>query len=154
MIRLLIVAQYIAPTQSIASIRWTKLAKYLRQTGAYQISVLTNEKHYHIDDGNAASKDALLEKEMGIFLHYNVIPDSDALKRYYAIKYRHSVYHGDHNTNVPADPSDGKRMMYEVLHDVKDQLQFFQAKAYLRSHPELLKCDVLITSYETPIVPP
>ena len=84
MIRLLIVAQYIAPTQSIASIRWTKLAKYLHQTGAYQISVLTNEKHYHSDDGNAASKDALLEKEMGVFLRYNVIPDSDALTILYA----------------------------------------------------------------------
>lgn len=149
MIRLLIVAQYIAPTQSIASIRWTKLAKYLRQTGAYQISVLTNEKHYHSADGNAASKDALLEKEMGIFFRYNVIPDSDALKRYYAIKYRHSVYlHRDHDANVPADPSASKRMMYEALHDIKDQLQFFQAKAYLRSHPELLECDVLITSYD------
>lgn len=45
-IRILIVAESIAPVQAIASIRWTKFAKYLSRLDDFKISVLTNEKGF------------------------------------------------------------------------------------------------------------
>ena len=44
--RLLIISEYIAPVQAIASVRWTKLAKYLAKNHGYDITVLTNQKSY------------------------------------------------------------------------------------------------------------
>lgn len=44
--RILIIVESIAPVQGIASIRWTKFAKYLSRKPEFDISVLTNQKDY------------------------------------------------------------------------------------------------------------
>lgn len=44
--RLLIITEYIAPVNAVASIRWTKLAKYLSMEHGYIVDVLTNEKDF------------------------------------------------------------------------------------------------------------
>ena len=63
--KILIVSEYIAPLQAIASIRWTKIAKYLKISHSnIHITVLTNEK---IFDGNNQRKDLILEKDMCFF---------------------------------------------------------------------------------------
>lgn len=41
---ILIVSQYVAPVQAVASIRWTKYAKYLTREHGYRVTVLTNKK--------------------------------------------------------------------------------------------------------------
>ena len=44
--RLLIISEYIAPVQAVASIRWTKYAKYLAKEHGYEITVVTNAKNF------------------------------------------------------------------------------------------------------------
>lgn len=72
--RILLICDAIAPLQGIASIRWTKIAKYLKETHGNDviIDVLTNKKNY--DDPNSSlrlyPKDILLEKDMRYFDNY------------------------------------------------------------------------------------
>ena len=61
----LIIAEYIAPVQAIASIRWTKFAKYLSKNHGYDVTVLTNRKSYKkgVFQSKPYSKDYALEKD-------------------------------------------------------------------------------------------
>lgn len=76
--RILLVCEQIAPLQTIAAVRWTKIAKYLkRQHGdEVQIDVLTRKKNY--DDPNSKMrlfrKDPLLESDMVNFKNYFAVP--------------------------------------------------------------------------------
>ena len=65
----LIIAEYIAPVQAIASIRWTKFAKYLSKNYGYDITVLTNRKSFKkgVFQSKPYSKDAALEKDAAYF---------------------------------------------------------------------------------------
>ncbi len=44
--RILIISDYIAPVNSIAAIRWTKIGKYLSKDQGYKVDILTNKKKY------------------------------------------------------------------------------------------------------------
>lgn len=44
--RVLIIAEYIAPVQAVAAIRWTKYAKHLVQEHGCDVTVITNEKGF------------------------------------------------------------------------------------------------------------
>lgn len=46
MSNILIIAEYVAPVQSIGSLRWTKLGKYLSKDHGHNIYILTNRKDY------------------------------------------------------------------------------------------------------------
>lgn len=48
--KILIISEFIAPVNALASIRWTKLAKYLKLNHGYEIDVLTNSKSYDPSD--------------------------------------------------------------------------------------------------------
>lgn len=82
--KVLIICDRIAPLQRIASIRWTKIAKYLKKLYGEKvmIDVLTDKKNY--DDPNSRlplySKDILLEKEMCYFDNYFEIPVTKGLR--------------------------------------------------------------------------
>lgn len=43
---MLLIAEYIAPVNAIASIRWTKISKYLVLHHQASIDLLTNEKNF------------------------------------------------------------------------------------------------------------
>lgn len=45
-IRLLIIAESVAPVQAIAAVRWTKFAKYLSRLEDFEVSILTNQKDF------------------------------------------------------------------------------------------------------------
>lgn len=80
--KILLVRGAIAPMQSIAAIRWTKIAKYLKKCHGEEISidVLTNKKNYDSSDGSTfCTKDTLLEKEMRYFDHYFAVPVDDGV---------------------------------------------------------------------------
>lgn len=143
--KLLLISKFIAPTQAVASIRWTKLAKYLYGLGEYEIVVLTDEKRYDGVGGNAYRRDEMLEKDMHVFAQYHVVPDKAALQKYYALKCRYSDY--TKPAAKPPEVSDKKQVIYEVMHDIKDWLQYRQTISYLKAHPELLDCDTVVTSY-------
>ncbi len=44
--RALVITEYLTPVNAVASIRWTKLIKYLTKDLGYEIDVLTNRKSY------------------------------------------------------------------------------------------------------------
>lgn len=142
--KVLIISKYIAPVQAIASIRWTKLAKYLRRSGGYELSVLTDEKSFDGSGGNALRRDALLEKDISAFTQYHVFPDGKMIRRYYMLKEKYSDY-AKEDGGTP-EISKQKQALYELMHDWKDALQFHGAIGYLKSHPELLNQDVIISS--------
>lgn len=56
-IRVLIIAESMAPVQAIASIRWTKFAKYLSRLDDFKVSVLTNEKGFDGSNSNLKQYD-------------------------------------------------------------------------------------------------
>lgn len=64
--KILIISEYFAPVQEIASIRWTKIAKYLKSGHDVEITVLTNKKNYFDKklEIPISRKDILLEKEL------------------------------------------------------------------------------------------
>lgn len=49
--RILVVLESVAPVQSIAAVRWTKLVKYLSRFDDYDVSILTNQKGFDGKDG-------------------------------------------------------------------------------------------------------
>ena len=68
---ILIISEYIAPTRSIASVRWTKISKYLKKKYDVNITILTNQKKYYARNGQKLyEKDELLEKDLCYFDEY------------------------------------------------------------------------------------
>lgn len=45
-IRVLVIAEYVAPVRAVASLRWTRIGKYLACLPGVEVSVLTTEKTY------------------------------------------------------------------------------------------------------------
>lgn len=68
--KILIISQYIAPIQAIASVRWTKIAKYLKKKYDVEITVLTNEKNYGQYRFKVEKKDPLLTEDVKYFDEY------------------------------------------------------------------------------------
>ena len=68
--RLLIISQYIAPVRAIGSVRWTKIAKYLKKYHDVEITVLTNKKNYSENGFMHYEIDNLLKDEMTVFDEY------------------------------------------------------------------------------------
>jgi len=69
--KILIISQYIAPVRAIASVRWTKMAKYLKLKHDVEITVLTNEKKFEKKNEMVCyHRDSLLEKDLVNFDQY------------------------------------------------------------------------------------
>ncbi len=68
----LVIAQYIAPLNAVAAIRWTKLAKYLTRNFGYKIDVITNVDDLLKDKKGPypSVKDSLLLKDRSCFNNY------------------------------------------------------------------------------------
>lgn len=54
--KILIIAESIAPVQAVASIRWTKFAKYLAKNENHHVVILTNEKSFSSSSNDKALK--------------------------------------------------------------------------------------------------
>lgn len=67
--RLLIIAEHIAPLNSVASIRWTKLGKYLAKNFDYEVDACTNCKDYGrvAPDGSLVLGDPILAGDLQWF---------------------------------------------------------------------------------------
>lgn len=67
--RVLIIAEYIAPVQAVASIRWTKFAKYLAKDHNCEVTVLTNRKSYErgVFQSKPYTRDSALEGDLQWF---------------------------------------------------------------------------------------
>lgn len=64
--KILIISKFFSPERSIAAVRWTKIAKYLKINHKYEIDVLTETRNFDIDGGLPIKipKDVLLEKDL------------------------------------------------------------------------------------------
>lgn len=67
--RLLIIAEDMAPLNSVASIRWVKLGKYLAKEFNYEVDICTNHKDYDrvASDGQPVLRDPILAKDLQWF---------------------------------------------------------------------------------------
>ena len=76
--KILIVSEYIAPLQAIASVRWTKIAKYIKKAHPEaKITVLTNQMDFSEDAGQ--KRDELLAEDMWAFDEYWQVPKSSQI---------------------------------------------------------------------------
>ena len=141
--KILIISEYIAPIQAVASIRWSKISKYLKKDFPdVLIDVLTNFKD------NTVKRDTLLEKETKHFGNYWEISPSILFKVYLKIK---EVYHKNQGKRDGQIGSDGlvvskkKRFLTAVVHDIKDVISFFQINGGLKKLH--FSYDVIISTY-------
>lgn len=84
--RILIISEYISPVQSVASIRWTKIGKYLSREGN-DVSVLTNQKIFDspLGPGQLARRDKTIEKDALYFTDYLEVQPGLPLKLLYSV---------------------------------------------------------------------
>lgn len=87
---ILLVGQYFAPVQAIASVRWTKIAKYLKRAHDVQITVLTNYKQYDAQNNPYLLEvdriDELLKKDETAFDQYIEAPLGRWARGYYSVR--------------------------------------------------------------------
>ena len=74
--RVLIISEAIAPASAIASIRWTKIGKYLQKQHHVEVDILTTTKRYETTP-HAGSYlfDENLEKDLIYFSKVHEIPE-------------------------------------------------------------------------------
>lgn len=80
--RILIISEYIAPVRAIASLRWTKLGKYLNETCGCEVDLLTNKKSF---DGSVVAAqqyeyDATIAPDLEHFSRIFEMPDTPSSK--------------------------------------------------------------------------
>lgn len=80
--KILIVAEYITPVKSIASIRWTKLGKYLSKDHGCEVDILTNEKSFDPSNLTTAlyEKDEALAEDLTYFNKVYTFSDGLSIK--------------------------------------------------------------------------
>lgn len=163
--RLLIIAEYFAPVNTVASIRWTKIAKYLSIEHGYEIDVLTNEKDFKGTSPGIAQYeyDSTLEYDMKYVHRFIYIPTSlrnhfinslfHAAKRTYrktkASRLRSAA------TNPSKNNSDSHDALRSRIHQIKASLQRVRERlaqtgtkrAALAMKMDWSKYDVVISSY-------
>lgn len=73
---ILIITHYIAPIQAVASIRWTKIAKYLKKEHDINITILTDKKNYDDETSGISLSvdDPLLKKDVKYFNEVIEVP--------------------------------------------------------------------------------
>lgn len=164
--KMLIISEYIAPVNAIASIRWSKLSKYLKLDYGYDIDVLTNEKafdskplfcmHY--------STDKTLCSETELFSKIHVIPTpisarfSIALFNLGSSVYSMSRRVGENNVLKDAPEEDGctsgsqrperlKSLKAKIVPLLLNTISSSMAKARLPREIDLDAYDVVLSSY-------
>ena len=85
---MLLIAEYIAPVNAIASIRWTKISKYLVLHHQASIDLLTNEKNFSGKKllSENYSVDPTLMQDVSNFQKAYLVRDGAKLK----------IFHGDY----------------------------------------------------------
>lgn len=149
--KILIISEYITPVQAIASIRWTKIGKYLSKLG-HSVSVLTNEKNfaetlrstvaYRYDDsiaGDLQYFDSYFEIKPGITLKYLIFARSLYSKMKDAFLKNRSASQKDATSDLA-----NSDFRWKFLYKIND---LWARQAY-RQYKKIVKdYDVIISSY-------
>lgn len=157
---ILLVGQYFAPVQAIASVRWTKIAKYLKRAHDVQITVLTNYKQYDAKNNpyllDVDRIDELLKRDQTAFDQYMEAPFGRWARGYYSLrKSLKRLWHAE-------EPGPGQAAIFSVTHPPKiswkqkAKLWFFDQREYCWAHDVFSfaqknlafeKYDVVISSF-------
>lgn len=81
--KLLVISEHIAPMNTVASLRWTKLGKYLNKQFDVQLDILTTKKHYSDQKKLKATfrrYDEVLAKDLKFFNRTYEIPETIFVK--------------------------------------------------------------------------
>lgn len=153
--KILIISEYIAPMQEIASIRWTKIAKYLKRNHPEAlITVVTDKKDYEPGSNaiNLQRKDALLEADMVYFDEYWEVPNEKMMEWYYRLKQKKGARIASEIKTEKCNLSSERKWktqlrieLMDVVYELKSWLQYRQAKKFIRN--KMLDFDVVISSY-------
>ena len=151
--RILLICQSIAPVQSVAAIRWTKIAKYLKKSHEVHITVLTNKKDY--DAGPEAFYpcriDPLLKKDMIFFDEYWEAPNSKKLEMFYTARNALRRKEGKEaaspavNSKQSTNTSSIKEEVRALLRDKKEDLFCKSVFSFLKT--KTFDFDVVISSF-------
>lgn len=145
--KILIISEYIAPLQSIASVRWTKIAKYIRAAHPEaEITVLTDQKEF---GPGGQKKDVLLERDMAAFHRYWQVPKGRRMKLYEALKHQNAgqVQSAEQTaySQSPVQPALLKRELLLAVRDEKERISYSQTMAFLKD--KTLDFDVIVSTY-------
>ena len=145
--RILIICEYIAPLHAVASIRWTKIAKYIKKHHPEcDITILTNQKLFQ----GISKKDTLLEKDMMYFEYYIEFPNGllagiyEHMKQAGGKKIRHYVISNKYNQSKSFS-TNIKKALFSAVHDLKDYGLYQNAKKKIKALP--CDYDVIISSF-------
>lgn len=160
--KVLIIAEWIAPTQYIASVRWSKIAYFLKKDHDLEITVLTNKKNY--SDLNSplpiCKKDELLNKSLQAFDRYY---EFDYGKIYYFFASLYYKIFGKKEDKVtsklddsPSENRSKRNGIRLILSEISPNLHFFirktkdyyiakECKSFIRKHDE--EYDFIISTY-------
>lgn len=146
--KILIISEYIAPKQTIGSVRWTKIAKYLKKNHGIDIDVLTT-KNVEWDE------DKLLINDMSNFSDYGVFNKdivSTALTKYFNQKSQKGWIHNTLNVSISSQQKEDEYEQDTLKHRIRVFLQEFGMRATARKaftkYKEMNKqYDVIISSY-------
>lgn len=148
--KILIVSEYIAPLQAIASVRWTKIAKYIKKAHPEaKITVLTNQMDFSEDGGQ--KRDELLAEDLWAFDEYWQVPKSSQLKTYEAIKRKKAKDVQNIEQELYASRKSGilsrvKQELLIAIRDLKERIFYHQAIKYLHDG-KAMDFDVVISTY-------
>lgn len=145
---ILIISEYIAPLQAIASLRWTKIAKYIKAAHPEtRITVLTNQKSF---TSLMQKKDPLLEKDLRAFDEYLQFPSSylaelyERLKSAGGKKVRQYVLENKY-TPQKGWKADAKKALFSAAHDLRDHSLYRKARKTINKRA--FDYDVVISTF-------
>lgn len=150
--RILIISEYIAPLQAIASLRWTKIAKYIKiYHPETEITILTNQKFFEKthQNGSFQRKDPLLEKDMQAFDEYLQFSNGFFAELYERIKKNGGQKLRQYalvNSYIPQKnwKTGIKKAAFSAVHDLRDYSLYLQAKSVLKKTADY---DAVISTY-------
>ena len=152
--KILIVSQYIAPVRAIGSVRWTKIAKYIKYKHDVEISVLTNEKDYSKNGLFHYEIDNLLKDEMVLFDDYHTF--STGSKQETLIRIKNRIKREQRESVQPivnVGASGSKRFAEPTMrHSINSLIQDIGTKEIVKDGYNYFKkknkeYDVIISSY-------
>lgn len=144
--KILIISECIVPYQSVASIRWTKIIKYLKRNHHIErIDVVTLDKKI---DNNRVKSDALLKNDLKYIDHYYAVPAPMLNMEYmvYDIKKRFLTQSNEKQKGRKKNRKIRKKV-YSLLVYFKQIYIALSVFHYIRYKIKIEQYDTVITSY-------
>lgn len=137
--KILIISEHIAPYQAVASIRWSKIIKYLKRNHhTEQIDVVTLDKKI---DNNRVKSDALLKNDLKYIDHYYAVP-TPLLNMAYDVK---------NYVQVRSNRKQKNRKIRKKVRSIVVSFKRFQIALsvfhFIKCNLEIEQYDAVITSY-------